>query len=405
MRPLRHTLAVLLVATLVGGTAGFVPGAGAQSVESKQAEAERIAAEVEHLRIRASQLDEVYHQAVIALSDAQQQILATEARIAELEGELTEQQQRLEEYAVHAYVGGDGLPGLDTVLSSAEPNDIGRKVTYMGAATGNRQDLVDALGGARASLDAELDRLQQAQADAERLEQEAAEALDGAKQAVADEEALYARVQGELADLVAAEEARRAEQARREAEERARREAEAARAAAPPPAPAPEVIDRTNESPPATPPTEAPRDEPEPEVTDAADPTPTPPQPPPPSGGATPGADAAVAAAYSQLGVPYVWGGSSPGTGFDCSGFTGWAWGQAGRSLPHSAAAQGGMVRRLPLSELLPGDLVFYGWGHVHHVAMYVGGGQIIHAPGAGRNVRIDSIYYWADLHYAGRLP
>jgi cell wall-associated NlpC family hydrolase len=63
------------------------------------------------------------------------------------------------------------------------------------------------------------------------------------------------------------------------------------------------------------------------------------------------------------------------------------------------------MVRRLPLSQLLPGDLVFYGFGYVHHVALYIGGGSIVHAPGAGRNVRVDSIYYWDDLHWAGRLP
>jgi cell wall-associated NlpC family hydrolase len=112
-----------------------------------------------------------------------------------------------------------------------------------------------------------------------------------------------------------------------------------------------------------------------------------------------------VSTAYSLLGTPYVWAGSTPDSGFGCSGFTAYVWGKAGRSLPHSAAAQGAMVRRLPLSQLLPGDLVFYGFGYVHHVALYVGNGTIIHAPRAGSVVQVDSIYYWDDLHWAGRLP
>ncbi len=109
--------------------------------------------------------------------------------------------------------------------------------------------------------------------------------------------------------------------------------------------------------------------------------------------------------AWSLIGIPYVWGGSSPSTGFDCSGFTAYVWGQAGYSLPHSAAAQAAMTMPVSYSELQPGDLVFYGWGYIHHVALYVGGGQIIHAPGRGRSVRVDSVYYWDQMHGAGRLP
>ena len=90
---------------------------------------------------------------------------------------------------------------------------------------------------------------------------------------------------------------------------------------------------------------------------------------------------AAVHAAESQIGVPYVWAASSPGYGFDCSGLAMWAWGQAGVSLPHSAEDQYYSVEHIPFSELQPGDLIFYAAGdYIYHVVMYIGNGQVIQA-------------------------
>jgi cell wall-associated NlpC family hydrolase len=101
-------------------------------------------------------------------------------------------------------------------------------------------------------------------------------------------------------------------------------------------------------------------------------------------------AGVAVAAAKSKLGSPYVWGAAGPST-FDCSGLTMYAWAQAGVSLPHSSSMQMGSGQRVSLSALAPGDLVFYG-SPVHHVALYVGGGQVIHAPQSGDVVRYASV-------------
>lgn len=102
------------------------------------------------------------------------------------------------------------------------------------------------------------------------------------------------------------------------------------------------------------------------------------------------GAATAIAAARSKLGSPYVWASAGPST-FDCSGLTMYAWGRAGRSLPHSSAMQMSSGRRVSASALQPGDLVFYG-SPVHHVALYVGGGQVIHAPQTGDVVRYASV-------------
>ncbi len=122
--------------------------------------------------------------------------------------------------------------------------------------------------------------------------------------------------------------------------------------------------------------------------------SPTPPcaQPPAPAAPATSaGAGVAVRAALSQLGVPYEFGQSAPGVGFDCSGLSMYAWGQAGVSLPHSSRAQYDMLPHVSLSELETGDLIF---SHtpVGHVGIYIGNGQMVHAPQPGQVVMVSPV-------------
>jgi len=141
--------------------------------------------------------------------------------------------------------------------------------------------------------------------------------------------------------------------------------------------------------------------------------TPTPPPPPRPDhngGGYVPPANAsaaaiAVSAALSQVGKPYVFGAADPNIGFDCSGLTMWAWAQAGVSLPHSAAAQYSSLPKVPLSQVQPGDIIWYD-STSPHVALYVGGGQIVHArhPGPGGQVQTASMYGY-DRPYAAMRP
>jgi cell wall-associated NlpC family hydrolase len=109
---------------------------------------------------------------------------------------------------------------------------------------------------------------------------------------------------------------------------------------------------------------------------------------------------AALAWAYQQLGKPYRYGGAGPRT-FDCSGLVMRAFAAAGISLPHSAAAQQHSGRRVPLSQLQPGDLVFWG-SPAYHVGIYVGGGNILDAPHTGTDVQIQSI--WGSPSSAVRL-
>lgn len=101
-------------------------------------------------------------------------------------------------------------------------------------------------------------------------------------------------------------------------------------------------------------------------------------------------AAAALAAARSALGRPYVWGANGP-SGFDCSGLTQWAYAHAGIHLPRTSQEQRFAGRRVPLSQIRPGDLVVYR-SDASHVAMYVGHGQVIHAPHPGAAVRYDPV-------------
>ena len=109
---------------------------------------------------------------------------------------------------------------------------------------------------------------------------------------------------------------------------------------------------------------------------------------------------AALAWAYAQLGKPYRYGGAGPRS-FDCSGLVMRAFAAAGISLPHSAAAQQHSGRRVPLSQLQPGDLVFWG-SPAYHVGIYVGGGRILDAPHTGTDVQIQAI--WGSPSSAVRL-
>ncbi|MGN0335469.1 MAG: C40 family peptidase [Lachnospiraceae bacterium] len=94
------------------------------------------------------------------------------------------------------------------------------------------------------------------------------------------------------------------------------------------------------------------------------------------------------------VGNPYVWGGTSLTHGADCSGFTLSVYKNYGVSLPHSSRAQANCGTSVSLSEVQPGDLIFYGGSRIHHVALYIGNGQIVHAQSAKTGIVISSMYY-----------
>jgi cell wall-associated NlpC family hydrolase len=109
----------------------------------------------------------------------------------------------------------------------------------------------------------------------------------------------------------------------------------------------------------------------------------------------------AIAIATAQVGKPYQWGATGPDS-FDCSGLMQWSWAQAGLQLPRVAADQQAWAVPVPISQILPGDLVFFG-APAEHVGMYLGDGLMIDAPHTGARVEIVPIW-WAQLSGFGRV-
>ncbi|MFE3270411.1 NlpC/P60 family protein [Streptomyces sp. NPDC059215] len=103
----------------------------------------------------------------------------------------------------------------------------------------------------------------------------------------------------------------------------------------------------------------------------------------------------AVAFARAQIGKPYVWGATGPGS-YDCSGLTQAVWKAAGVTLPRTTYDQVKAGTTVPLSAIEPGDLVFF-YGDISHVGLYVGNGMMIHAPKPGAYVREESIFYGGE--------
>lgn len=104
-----------------------------------------------------------------------------------------------------------------------------------------------------------------------------------------------------------------------------------------------------------------------------------------------------------EIGLPYAWGGTSPNSGFDCSGFSQYVYKEEGFRIPRTAAEQ--FASLTPVHTLEPGDLVFFRLGSyaISHVGIYLGHGKFVHSPATGQAIRVDDLYtaYWQD-HYAG---
>ncbi|MCW2903533.1 MAG: hypothetical protein JWO67_5798 [Streptosporangiaceae bacterium] len=121
------------------------------------------------------------------------------------------------------------------------------------------------------------------------------------------------------------------------------------------------------------------------------------------TGPATGSARAALQYAFAQKGKPYQWGGAGPNS-YDCSGLTMMSWRSGGVNLPRTTNTQYAASRRVAFGDLQPGDLVFF--NNLGHVGMYVGGGQMIHAPRTGKTVEVVDItsgYYRQNYYGAGR--
>jgi peptidoglycan DL-endopeptidase CwlO len=401
LRPLSvAAVAAVVAVALIGGSA-LSGDVSAQDVGGLQATADKLARELDQLESKASQLDEDYLNSGQQLAKVQTEIDQNTAAVADAQQRMDAARARANSYLVSAYMGAGS--GSQVALGTGDPNEAVNQKVLLETLQGDQQQVADDLRGARMDL---ADRTSELRASTKELaaQRDKQKAIKSQlESSVAKQQALLQGANAELRSAIQAQQARReaeaaaraaaqaqqaaAEQAAAQAQQAAAQQAAAQQAAtkpgtAPKAAKQPAGTTTTAAAPQGSQPAPAAR---------PALPTAAPKPPPAPVSAPNPRAGAAIAAAQSVLGTPYRWAGAGPG-GFDCSGLTMWAWSHAGVGLPHSSGAQYGATQRVPIDQLQPGDLVFFG-SPIHHVGLYIGGGQMIHAPHTGDVVRVASIY------------
>jgi peptidoglycan DL-endopeptidase CwlO len=356
----RRQLGVLVGLALLSSP--FLATAGsATPLGDKQAEAARLGAQLDAQGARLSALDEEYNRAVLRVQESAAELAAAERDINSANDRFATARVRLAQHAVTAYVHG-GATSVVEQLAQSDGTDLTLRNQYIQTAAADERDAIDGLKAARE----DLGRLRARLIEKRKAADDAAAKVAGDRKRIQDaNDALdrtYRRVNGEVAQLIAAERARREAETLRRAQAALSARQTQARAT-------------THSSRSSAPPVS---------------------KPAPPQGK---GAAQAVAVARAQIGKPYRWGASGPDS-FDCSGLTMYAWRAAGVSLPHSTYAQWAATPHISQSDLQPGDLVYF--RGLNHMAIYSGGGMMIEAPHTGANVR-EVALRTGDLYGASR--
>lgn len=338
----RVAVAVILVmSTLVAGPSSAAP---------TQAELDAAEARLMEIEREFELVVEEYNAVNERLDRIQQRMAATQLIVRRIDSRMETKESAAVALAVELYKAGPTGAAVEVVLSSETIAEIETRVEYLESSNDAQAEVFERLAVDRVQLDQQMSELEDQKAAALLAETR----LSALREQVEEKVALQ---EDEIAQLNAALARARAREAAAEAA--ARRAAAAASAGS--------VLD-------------------------------TGPIRPAPAPNAQ--AQAAVDAALSQVGKPYQWGAAGPDS-YDCSGLTMWAWARAGVSLPHNSGMQYNATRRVPQDDWQPGDLLFFG-NPIHHVAMYIGNGQMVEAPYTGSQVRVNSAFR-SDYVGAGR--
>lgn len=288
--------------------------------------------------------------------------------VAKRTDKLNDAREELGSFAAAQYRTGANVPDTATFLLADTPQDIFDQRQVMDRMTGRQKQAVD-------------DYVTQ-QSETMKKRKEATESLETLTESQDDLKKAKAKVQKKLTDarellskLTAEEKARLAAIEKKKQEEAAREAAELARKQA--------AEQQAQE--------EAARQESGSGTSESSGST-TPPSSTSTDSSYATKAEKALAFARAQIGKPYVWGATGPGS-YDCSGLTQAAWKAAGVTLPRTTYDQVNAGTTVPVSEAQPGDLVFF-YADVTHVGIYIGNGMMIHAPKPGTYVREESIFY-----------
>ncbi|KRF16590.1 hypothetical protein ASG90_09940 [Nocardioides sp. Soil797] len=366
--------------------------------------------------VEAAKASEAYNAARWKLKQAQKAAKAADARAASATKSLETQEVSYNEMLAATYEMSPELTAMSKIVTEDGTNAMIDSANTVYNVNTSMDDITARYEAASTvaeissdeaddAHDAAADLAADAEAARRTAEQQEQAALSQATQVAAQKDDLIA----ELANLqnisvnLAGKRQAALEQA---AQERAAQAAQVEQNAADTAIPASDPADDATDSPepsddpaPGDDPTTTPTPDPEP----TPDPAPTPDPTPPPSSS---GAQKAISFARAQIGEPYRWAAAGPNA-WDCSGLTMKAWQSGGKYLPHYSVGQYSSSTAIRSSQLKPGDLVFWGSSSspssIYHVALYVGNGQMIHAPRTGRDVTQESMYYWIPPNFFAR--
>jgi cell wall-associated NlpC family hydrolase len=312
-------------------------------------------AQIDENGARISALTEQYNGAVLDYQNAQAKVAEAKQHLAGAQAEQSRLSDLVAARGAVLYTGAQDPTALfpDTNIKSF--NELGARTKYGEIATGDDVHLISNLERAKQDLEVQRKQYDNEVTAAAKKRDEIASTRDEVEQANQQEQSLLSQVNGEIATLIAEEKAREAAQLRASLEAIANSGSSSSGGGSRVPASSVGSGDI--------------------------------PSLPAPS----PRAAAAIAYAEAQLGKPYEYAATGPNT-FDCSGLTMMAWAAAGVSMAHYSGAQYAAFPHVPLDELQPGDLIFWGPGGSEHVAMYVGGGLQIAATHTGDYVRIQPV-------------
>ncbi len=364
----RRVRTLLVVAIVTGITSPVVlvaRPAGADPVATAKAQAAAVEAKLQATQQQLAAESGQYEAASYRVAELDASIAQGRAKLASEQTTVSRDQGQLRTQALDDYMT-DGASTQLTTLFSSNGSTAGIRSEYSSIARGNVTTTIDQLHTAEAVLTAQQTSLVAQEAQARAAQSQAAQAKASSTVLVGQYQSMLNGLDAHIRQLVAQQQAAAAAAAA--AAFRARLAAEQATAQmALRPASSYQTVAATNLPP------------------------------------LLPGAAGAVQAAEREVGVPYVWGGTTP-AGFDCSGLVMWAYAQVGISLPHFSGAQYDVTIHIPLADIQPGDILFYGPGGTQHEAMYVGGGMMVEAPYTGATVHITPVRTGPGFAGVGRV-
>jgi cell wall-associated NlpC family hydrolase len=308
---------------------------------------------------------EAYDLANVKLARIKHDLTNNTQALAVARKSLLHSQKQLSARLVDIYTSGDQNAGLAVLLGASSLDDMLGRMDASDRVSEQDSLVLKQVVHFRREVQHRQQFLQHAHSQQVQIVAQRNAARASVESQLGERKQLLGSIQGQIAQLKAAEAARQATLQRQLQAQLSAQQASQQQASLAPTVPV------TSTAPVATPPSIA---------------------PPPTHGGV-------VGIAMQYLGTPYVWGGASP-SGFDCSGLVMYVFAQVGISLPHSSYAQYGYGSPVSMSQLQPGDLVFFdGLGHV---GIYVGGGNFIHAPHTGDVVKISSLSGWYASTFVG---